>query len=1091
MVETVPQHLSAEYDHQAQAEWSQASTLAERLATLRTSEANTARQWPYDRELAERRRQRWQQQAPFEQEQYFADRLKLDQLTEEEFLILLGEAPEDLQKRLPDSPAWLDALFSSFSEAFSQSALPSYTPPVTGFLPVLAPLLKRSYARLLEHIQALKASATSLPFDADAVGMLFLPHLAGRLAQLSIKAFTLELNIARLEGRLEGKTPTERFQAFLRSLADPTSMLDLLRVYPVLARQIITIAGFWETSSLEILTRLCRDWSEICATFSPAQDPGHLTAVEIGIGDTHCQGQSVAKLTFASGLRLIYKPKSLRIDEQIIRLFARFNAWDDHLPLRVANVINRESYGWVEFIEAHTCTTSEEIEHFYERLGSLLAILYILDATDMHLENIIASGEDPILIDLESLFHPDIPVDRGAAKSPGTSILQSSVMRSGLLPREIWQQGDAEGIDVSGLGGRGGQLTPSPVPLFKESGTDQMRMVRERMEIDEQQNRPKLAGKAVEARAYLAQFVEGFARTYRLLLAHRQELLDEQIPLFAHIKVRVITRPTRQYGQILNEGTHPTLLRNGLDQARFFDRLWTSVPQLPALARLIYAEQEDLRVGDIPMFWTYTDSLDLFTSRDERIPDLFTESSLSHVRRKIEQLSAQDLERQLWMIHASMLMTHLEPGQVSWKASQLQTDMPDVTASDLLHAACEIGDRLCEQTICADESVSWLTLHLIGERSWNIVPTDVDMYNGMAGICLFLAYLGEVSKQDRYTQLARQTLKTIHQQIKQLSSKKRRSSIGFFAGWSGLLYLCAHLAALWQEPAIACDAQELLPYFVDSIEEDTAFDIISGSAGCILALLTLYQVSPTPEILQVALRCGEHLLNHATPQSCGLGWPSLLTEEGKGALTGFSHGAAGIALSLLRLASVSGERRFHEAGLAALAYERSLYSPEIRNWPDLRTISRTDHGPGSMLTWCHGAPGIGMARLASLPYCDDARIREEIALAIDITLEQSFGTNHSLCHGDLGNLELLLSAAQQFPDEARYQSAVTRLSAQELESIQRQGWCTGVPHSFEVPGLMSGIAGIGYGLLRLAAPDRVPSVLLLAAPLVALEQKKD
>ena len=32
------------------------------------------------------------------------------------------------------------------------------------------------------------------------------------------------------------------------------------------------------------------------------------------------------------------------------------------------------------------------------------------------------------------------------------------------------------------------------------------------------------------------------------------------------------------------------------------------------------------------------------------------------------------------------------------------------------------------------------------------------------------------------------------------------------------------------------------------------------------------------------------------------------------------------------------------------------------------------------------------------------------------------------------------------------------------------------------PGLMVGLAGIGYGLLRLAYPEQVPSVLVLAPP---------
>jgi len=202
-------------------------------------------------------------------------------------------------------------------------------------------------------------------------------------------------------------------------------------------------------------------------------------------------------------------------------------------------------------------------------------------------------------------------------------------------------------------------------------------------------------------------------------------------------------------------------------------------------------------------------------------------------------------------------------------------------------------------------------------------------------------------------------------------------------------------------------------------------------------------------------------------------------------LTGYSHGAAGIALSLLELAALSGEERFKHTALAAMDYERSLFSPEHQNWPDLRA----DKVRGSseityMVAWCHGAPGIALARLGSLAYLDDTTTREEIALALQTTRARGFGLNHSLCHGDLGNLDVLLTASQML-DDAAHRAEVARLTAMLLESIERQGWCTGVPLGVETPGLMTGIAGIGYELLRLAKPDQVPSVLLLAPPHLA------
>jgi lantibiotic modifying enzyme len=51
-----------------------------------------------------------------------------------------------------------------------------------------------------------------------------------------------------------------------------------------------------------------------------------------------------------------------------------------------------------------------------------------------------------------------------------------------------------------------------------------------------------------------------------------------------------------------------------------------------------------------------------------------------------------------------------------------------------------------------------------------------------------------------------------------------------------------------------------------------------------------------------------------------------------------------------------------------------------------------------------------------------------------------------------------------------------------LDSIARHGWQCGGPQAVEMPGLMLGLAGIGYQMLRLAEPDRVPSVLVLAPP---------
>jgi lantibiotic modifying enzyme len=112
---------------------------------------------------------------------------------------------------------------------------------------------------------------------------------------------------------------------------------------------------------------------------------------------------------------------------------------------------------------------------------------------------------------------------------------------------------------------------------------------------------------------------------------------------------------------------------------------------------------------------------------------------------------------------------------------------------------------------------------------------------------------------------------------------------------------------------------------------------------------------------------------------------------------------------------------------------------------------------------------------------DGPVVRAEIAAAIETTVKQGFGDNHSLCHGDAGNLELLLQASRVW-GKNKYEDHIQRLAAAMLESIEKHGWQCGTPFAIETPGLMTGLAGIGLQLLRLADPELVPSVLVLEPP---------
>jgi type 2 lantibiotic biosynthesis protein LanM len=922
------------------------------------------------------------------------------------------------------------------------------------------------------------------PFDPATVGELLYALLPGRLLAVLSGTLALELNVARLQGLLAGETPAERFQSFLAHIRQPETALALLQEYPVLARHLLEGVDCWVACSLEFLQRLRADWEALGATFSAGHEVGPLVHVAGGIGDAHRGGRSVWIVQFRSGLRLVYKPRSLAVDVHFQELLAWLNEHGDHPPFRTLKILARENYGWVEFVAAAGCHSAEEVRRFYQRQGGYLALLYALEATDFHFENLIAAGEHPVLIDLEALFHPRLHQgDAGQPNGLASELLASSVLRVGLLPQRFWANEESDGVDLSGLGAVAGQLSPRPVPYWEGIGTDALQRARKRIPMAGGRHRPRLQDAEVSVSAYHADIVAGFSGVYRLLQDVRDELLAADGPLarFAADEVRVIIRPTRTYALLLWESFHPDLLRDALERDRFFDWLWADVKNRPELVPVIRAEQQALRRGDIPLFTTRPTSRDLWGAADERIAGTFDETGMTLAKRRLRRLNEEDLDRQRWIIEAALAAGTVSVERAPESAVHVAGPQTPADPERLLAAARAVGDRLEALALRDEREATWIGLKGdFKQRQWSLVPVGPDLYEGLPGIALFLAYLGALTGVGRYTQLARAALATLRRQLEK--GPAILTAVGAFMGWGGVLYTYAHLAALWGEPELGAEIEATVERLPALVEQDEILDVIGGSAGCIGSLLHLSSDGPSPRALRVAIQCGDRLLARARAMAHGTAWTTIIAPERP--WTGFSHGAAGMAWALLELAARTGAARFRTAALDAIAYERSLFCPEAGNWPDLRpeVAAAADHGPAPCATlWCHGAPGIGLARLRTLRYVDDAPTRAEIGTALQTTLAAGFGDNHSLCHGDLGNLELLVHAGETLA-EPRWRAEVDRLAALILAGIQAHGWRCGTPLRTESPGLMTGLAGIGYGLLRLAAPARVPSVLVLAPP---------
>ncbi len=1068
------------------------------------------------RARAQRRLQRWRQQAPFDDERQWRLRLAdlgllaategtsaCDLENAEAKLLELLATPEDLPTTVPP---WLEGCRRLYLPQEDDGADVQGI-AASGFLRALRPLLDEALARLDRSFEGLGVSATKV--DWQSLRRDWMRLLVQRLRQRILPTMVLELRIAGLENRLQGESPEDRFESFLRRLDGSTEAWSLLSRYPALLRLLWGDLERWLASARELLKRVDGGW--LALTEFLGEDPGPLQRVIGSGGDPHRQGRQVLFTSFAGGRRLVYKPRSLALEAGFQELMVWAGEQGLEVP-RPSRLLPREgpgsggtgggaAHGWMEWLEPTPCTHAAQVSRFYRRQGGLLAFLHLLGATDLHHENVMAVADQPLVVDLETLCHPPLA---NPEPSPWRRFgdFEDSVLRVGLLPLRLRSAVDQDlGLDASGLGAEAGQRTPGGAWQLQGEGTDAMRLVSGDGTLGATPGRPVLNGEAVDAAAYGEQVAAGFAAARRVMRKHRRELLAAEGPLagWRGLASRVVVRPTQLYGRLLQESLHPQLLAEAVDRDRHFDRLWLQIPTRPWLRSVVASESRDLRRGDIPYFHGRTDSRHLWDAAGQDLGPLLAESGMEGIARRLSQLDGAATERQLALVRQAFELRAAEKGLRPRPRSVLDDSGgalvdPEGLLQACLETAQEIADDLTRLAFVDGRGARWWAPRRLGQGRWTLTEAGPDLYFGLSGLALFYQQLAELGGRAVDREMAAATLRALRHQLAldeaRLADLGLRG-IGAFSGWGGVIYSLTVLAERTGRRELADLAQHHVEDVARRLSTDEQLDVVAGAAGAILALLRLARLRPRSAALGLARRCGEHLLDRARAQQTGRAWPS--PGGARGPLAGLSHGAAGMAWALFELASaVDGEQRARcfAGGLAALDYEESLYPRGQGNWPDLRAKpeGHEDHG---LLAWCHGAPGIGLARLATLQCLRASglmseglaqRLQRDVQRSVDVTWRHGFGLTHCLCHGDLGNLDFLFEAAAAgtLPAEVQSIHTLELRTGQILASIRRQGCLFGTPGGTEPPGLLVGRAGIAWGLLRLAAPRRVVSVLRLA-----------
>ncbi|MFF0260476.1 type 2 lanthipeptide synthetase LanM [Streptomyces microflavus] len=945
-------------------------------------------------------------------------------------------------------PDWVSFVRDVIADAPPEAVVAERDHPgLTGFALVVAPFAERAAGRLLT------SPSNNAVRAGTAVGLApvledFRSHLTRRLARLAARTLVLELHKARRAGRLAGDGPEARFRDFLRLTAGRDGLAAFLTAYPVLARILARTSLAAADALTEMLGRLADDRELLDAsgvlgdgaTGTPAagRGPRALTGVEAGAGDSHRGGRSVMILRFTDGSRLVYKPRPLAAHRHFNTLVEWFGSLPGAPSLRALRVLDRGDYGWVEFVEERPCSSTAETHLFYRRQGALLALLHLLDGTDLHQENLIACGPHPVLVDVETLFHP--PLSQAHSADPAARALHDSVHRVGLLPQLL--VGDSAALDVSAIGGGRAAASPIETADWADAGRDTMRLVRRSARFTESANRPRLQGVPADPSAYTDSLCEGFRAGYTSISDYRDELLGRRGLLtdFAQDEVRVVPRPTWTYTTLLDESTHPDLMRDAAERHQVLSLLRTPTLGVPALPGLEDEEIEELWAGDVPVFLTRPGSTDLWSGTGRAVPVAPGPTGLARVEEKVRAMDTVDRQDQERIIRAAMVSTSSKPPHRAEGGERARTAATAPEPEQLLSAARSVGDQLVSLAYRHKERTNWIGLELLGERYWRLAPMAADLASGYTGPALFLAQLAALTGAERYAETAREALAPVPGLLDALHGRVDDLTVlgsGAFAGLGGIAYALAEVGSLLGDRAVLDLAGPATRLACAASAAEDGYGVRGGAAGGLVSLLAVHRTTGRAEAWRGAERCAERISVAPLPEAGG-----------------FAEGAAGIGWALLRFAAAGGGEQYRTAGLRALR----------------RAAVEVTGGRA----WCEGAAGVALAIADSPDALADPDLSGWLAEQAGELADSAPLADDSLCHGELGLLELLGHGALTGDRTPWVRRAGTLLAAADREG-PRCGTPGHVPH----PGLLTGLSGVGHGLLRAGFPDRIGSALLL------------
>lgn len=339
-----------------------------------------------------------------------------------------------------------------------------------------------------------------------------------------------------------------------------------------------------------------------------------------------------------------------------------------------------------------------------------------------------------------------------------------------------------------------------------------------------------------------------------------------------------------------------------------------------------------------------------------------------------------------------------------------------------------------------DNTIDWINIVNIFPN-WGIGRQELDLYFGLPGNAILFAAYYKITNDSKILNYLHLIMNTIRNRL-----DKSVEGVSLFSGKTSLIYMFSVLSSILGSD-FNDEIEKLCNEVIDEIEpENMGLDLSDGLSGVLLGFISSYNILRNPTYYEFIEKISEVIIHKTKTNS----------QKDKFEM-GMAHGCAGMILALSK---------------AYLITNNKECLGTIQHLEDNIEIDKCN----SDISWCHGIAGLGLMYLFLEHNFANGKYREKIERCAKILKNKVWNTSDCLCHGNMGTADFFIQYTKLENDKIAFEYLKQFLS---IYRTRKGKWYCGCKQDVVIYGLMPGLSGIGYELLRILYPYDFPDVLIL------------